>query len=62
MADLATAIAMAKEADIVRVLGSVDAKGKAADLVLAQMQAEALEDALAVMNGIARLYTGAMPD
>jgi hypothetical protein len=62
LADVAADIADAKDADLVTMLGEEGIESDAADIVLGQMQAEALEDALAAMNGIARLYTGSHAD
>lgn len=62
LAELAGAIAAAKDADTTALLTRQGIESDAADIVLGQMQAEALEDALAAMNGIARLYTGSHSD
>jgi hypothetical protein len=62
LADIAADIAAAKDADVMAMLSDEGVESDPADLVLGQMQAEALEDALAAMNGIARLYTGSHAD
>ena len=62
LAELAIEIAAAKDADTVLLASQAAGDSDAADLMLGQLQAEGLEDALAAMNGIARLYTGSHAD
>jgi hypothetical protein len=62
MEHLATDVVNAKAADMLDVLESVTVVGDVPELVAGSMQAEAIEDALAGLNGIARLYTGSLPE
>lgn len=58
MVHLATDVVNGKAAEVAEVLAMAGMKGDVPDIVGGHMQAEAIEDALMGLNGIARLYTG----
>lgn len=63
ISDLATEVVAAREVEMRAMIdraGGADVAGDASRIVAADMAAEAIEDALAALNGIARLYTGSM--
>lgn len=62
MVHIATDVVNVKAAEILEVLESVKVDGDVPEIVAGGMQADAIEDALAGLNGIARLYTGSIAD
>lgn len=58
IADLATEVVAAREMEMSAMLERAGMEGHVPDLVGGDMIAESIEDAMAALNGIARLYTG----
>lgn len=58
IADLATDVVVAREMEMSAMLERAGMEGHVPELVGGDMVAESIEDAIAALNGIARLYTG----
>jgi len=60
MVHVAADVVNAKVAELAGMLQELEKEGSVSEVVAGQMKADAVEDALAGLNGIGRLYTGAL--